>query len=88
MRTQSCSGEAGAEAEDAPARLPWLALILWALLAVAVPLLSQALNLIDVLAFPLGYFMLAQGALLSFVAVGFCSARRQDRRKARSTTDR
>jgi putative solute:sodium symporter small subunit len=47
----------------------------------------QALNLVDVFAFPLGYFLVAQGALLAFIGIGVLSARRQDRNEARRATD-
>lgn len=63
-------------------RLPAFALLFWAIFAFALPSLVQALNIVDVLAFPLGYFLVAQGALLAFVAIGFFSARRQERREA------
>jgi len=52
-----------------------------------VPSFVQALNLIDVFAFPLGYFMAAQGALIAFVIVSALSARWQDRRDARHGAD-
>jgi len=68
-------------------RLPVVALLLWALLAFVVPSFVQVLNLVDVFAFPLGYFMAAQGALLAFVIIGVLSARWQDRRDARRTRD-
>ncbi len=42
-------------------RLPIVALLLWGLFAFVVPSFVQALNLVDVFAFPLGYFMAAQG---------------------------
>ena len=64
-----------------PARLPVVALLLLAVLAFGVPLISQALNLVDVFAVPLGYFMVAQGALIGLVLVGLASARWQDRRR-------
>jgi putative solute:sodium symporter small subunit len=38
------------------------------------------LNIVDVLAFPLGYFMAAQGILIAFVVIGLLSARWQYRR--------
>lgn len=69
------------------ARLPVAALALWALLAVVVPVFSQALNLVDVLAFPLGYFMIAQGSLVGFLIIGIISARWRDRRDAHRATD-
>jgi len=67
------------------ARLPVVALLLWAVLAFAVPIFAQALNLVDLFAFPLGFFMVAQGSLIAFVLVGLASARWQDRRDARAT---
>jgi putative solute:sodium symporter small subunit len=60
-----------------------MALVIWSLFAFLVPSFVQALNLVDVLAFPLGYFMAAQGILIAFVIIGVLSARRQDRRDAR-----
>ncbi len=68
-------------------RLPIVALLLWALLAFVVPSFVQVFNLVDVFAFPLGYFMAAQGVLLAFVIIGVLSARWQDRREARRTRD-
>jgi len=69
--------------DERPSRFPFVALALWTLFAFVVPLLVPALNLVDVLAFPLGYFMAAQGILLAFVAIGLLSARWQDRRAAK-----
>jgi putative solute:sodium symporter small subunit len=60
-----------------------VALLLLLLLAIGMPLLVRPLNLVDVLAFPLGYFMLAQGSLIGLVLVGIASARWQDRRERR-----
>jgi len=70
------------------ARFPVLALLLWALLAFGVPMFAQALDLVDVFAFPLGYFMVAQGALIGFVVIGLASAHWQDRRDRRRTAGR
>ena len=72
-------------ANDLPGRFPIVALVFWALFAFLVPSFVQALNLVDVLAFPLGYFMAAQGVLIAFVIIGVLSARWQDRRDARRT---
>lgn len=66
-------------ARPMPGRVPVLALIAWALFALAVPRLSQSLNAVDVLAFPLGYFMVAQGSLIAFLIIAVLSARRRDR---------
>ncbi len=72
-------------ANDLPGRFPIVALVFWALFAFLVPSFVQALNLVDVLAFPLGYFMAAQGVLIAFVIIGVLSAHWQDRRDARRT---
>ncbi len=61
---------------------------MWALLAFAVPMFAQALDLVDIFAFPLGYFMVAQGALIGFVVIGLVSAHCQDRRERRRLADR
>jgi putative solute:sodium symporter small subunit len=80
----SVGGNAQASHDARPAgRLPIVALLLWALFAFVVPSFVQALNLVDVFAFPLGYFMAAQGVLIAFVIIGVFSARWQDRRDAR-----
>ncbi len=57
-------------ATDLPGRFPIVALVFWVLFAFLVPSFVQALNLVDVLAFPLGYFMAAQGILIAFVIIG------------------
>ncbi|CAN1723222.1 protein of unknown function [Hyphomicrobium sp. 1Nfss2.1] len=69
-------------------RFPLLALLTWALLAFGVPMLAQALDLIDIFAFPLGYFMVAQGALIGFVVIGLASAHWQDWRDRRRLAGR
>jgi putative solute:sodium symporter small subunit len=72
-------------ATDVPGRFPIVALVFWALFAFLVPSFVQALNLVDVLAFPFGYFLAAQGILIAFVIIGVLSARWQARRDARRT---
>jgi len=69
-------------------RFPAVALSLWAIIAFALPLAVQPLNLIDFLGFPLGFYMLAQGALIAFVLIAIVSAWRQDRIDARQGMDR
>ncbi len=69
-------------------RFPIAALLLWAVFAFLVPRVVQSLNVVDVLAFPLGFFMLAQGSLLVFLVIAVVSARRQDRIDAGSGGDR
>ena len=77
--------EARINASDAAAppnskrRFPYLALAAWILFALVVPWLVQSLNVVDVLEFPLGYFMAAQGSFISLLLVAVLSARRRDR---------
>ena len=68
-------------------RFPALALSLWALTAFAIPLIVQPLNIIDFISFPLGFYMLAQGALIAFLLIAIVSVRRQDRIDAREGRD-
>jgi putative solute:sodium symporter small subunit len=75
------------EGTEPAARLPVVALFAWALFALLVPAVSQALNLVDIFAFPLGYFMIAQGSLIALALVGLLSTRWQDRREARRAAD-
>lgn len=70
-------------ARERPARLPVVALVAGAILAFAVPRFVQPLNLVDVLAFPFGYYMAAQGILIGLLIVGIISARWHNRREGR-----
>lgn len=63
--------------------IPVLALLAWAFFVLAVPRLVEQLNIVDVFAFPLGFFMTAQGSLLALLAVAVLSARRHDKLAAR-----
>jgi putative solute:sodium symporter small subunit len=69
----------GAGPRKVSRRFPHLALLAWLLFALVVPCLAQSLNIVDVLAFPLGFFMAAQGSLVALLLVAVLSARRQDR---------
>jgi putative solute:sodium symporter small subunit len=60
-------------------RFPSAALLMWALFAFAIPRGAQSLNVVDVAAFPLGFFMTTQGALAAFLVIAWMSARRQDK---------
>ena len=64
-------------------RLPLLALAAWAFFALLVPRLVEQLNIVDVFAFPLGFFMAAQGSLLALLVVAIWFARRRDKLAAR-----
>lgn len=68
-------------------RFPALGLLLWAIIAFAIPRFVRPLNLIDFLGFPLGFYMLAQGGLIAFLLIAIVSAWRQDRIDAREGTD-
>ncbi|MCK5549781.1 MAG: DUF4212 domain-containing protein [Hyphomicrobiaceae bacterium] len=68
-------------------RFPAFALLLWVIVAFAIPPIVQPLNLIDFLGFPLGFYMLAQGALIAFLLIAIVSVRRQDRIDAREGRD-
>lgn len=65
-------------------RLPIVALLAWAVLVFAIPRAAQPLSVVDVFAFPLGFFMMAQGSLIALLVVAVLSARRQDRLEATS----
>ena len=69
----------GAGPRKVSRRFPYLALFAWLLFALVVPCLTQSLNFVAVLAFPLGFFMAAQGSLIALALVAILSARRQDR---------
>lgn len=62
---------------------PVLALLAWAFFVLAMPRLVEPLNIVDVLAFPLGFFMTAQGSLFALLVVAILSARRRDKLAAR-----
>jgi putative solute:sodium symporter small subunit len=49
----------------------------------AVPRLEEPLNIVDVFAFPLGFFMTAQGSLLALIVVALLSARHHEKLAAR-----
>jgi putative solute:sodium symporter small subunit len=49
----------------------------------AVPRLVEPLNIVDVFAFPLGFFMTAQGSLLALIVVALLSARHHEKLAAR-----
>ena len=69
----------GAAPRTPPRRFPYVALVAWVLFALVVPRLVQSLNIVDVLAFPLGFFLTAQGSLVALLIAAVLSARRRDR---------
>lgn len=60
-------------------RFPIAALIALAVLAFAVSSIVEPLNLVSVLGFPLGFFLVAQGSLIAFLLIAVGYARRHDR---------
>jgi len=68
----------GAASRPRP-RFPYLALLAWAFFVLALPWAAQSLNVVEVLAFPLGFFMVAQGSLIALLLVAVLAARRQNR---------
>ena len=73
------NSELSGDAKRRSGRLRVAALLAWALFALAIPRAAQSLNVADVIAFPLGFFMAAQGSLIAFLVIAVLSARRQDR---------
>jgi len=55
-----------------------LVLVLWAVFAIVVFRHAIWLNTFNLLGFPLGHFMAAQGSLAVFIALVFFQNRRQD----------
>jgi putative solute:sodium symporter small subunit len=60
-------------------RFPFFALLLWGAIVLGAARVVQTLNLVDVGAFPLGFFMAAQGCLIALLVVAIISGLRQDR---------
>lgn len=59
-------------------RLMWLTLALWLLAAVALPLAVNQLNLFRAAGFPLGFFVVAQGAAVLATMLTFLLVWRQE----------
>lgn len=60
--------------------LMWSSLFAWALFAFVAPLIAEPLNAVTIpgINAPLGYFMVAQGALIVFVVMIFRFSARQN----------
>jgi len=57
----------------------WIMMILWAFFSFFIHMFVNELNTINILGFPLGFYMAAQGSLLAFVIMLFIFANRQDK---------
>jgi putative solute:sodium symporter small subunit len=58
--------------------LMWTILALWFFFGFAVHFFAPALNKIQILGFPLGYYMAAQGSLIAFVALCIWNTKAQN----------
>ena len=59
--------------------LMWTMLALWAFFSFVIHFFVNPLNEIQILGFPLGFYMAAQGSLIAFVVMLFVFAAAQDR---------
>lgn len=67
--------------------LMWACLALWFLFAFVIHAFAPALNTKELIGFPLGYYMAAQGAMIVFAAVVFWYAAYQTRIDRRHGVD-
>ena len=58
--------------------LMWTMFALWVFFGFVVHFFVGSLNQFNILGFPLGFYMAAQGSLIAFVAMLFIFAKRQD----------
>jgi putative solute:sodium symporter small subunit len=58
--------------------LMWTMFVLWLFFSFVVHFFVNQLNAINILGFPLGFYMAAQGSLVAFVVMLFLFAKRQD----------
>lgn len=59
--------------------LMWIMMVLWAFFSFFIHMFVNDLNTINILGFPLGFYMAAQGSLIAFVVMLFIFAYRQDK---------
>jgi putative solute:sodium symporter small subunit len=60
-------------------RLMWIIMALWVLFSFVIPAFAVQLNEIRFLGFPLGFYMAAQGSLISYVVLCFWNAHAQNK---------
>jgi putative solute:sodium symporter small subunit len=60
-------------------RLMWIILALWVLFSFVIPAFAVQLNSIVIAGFPLGFYMAAQGSLISYVVLCFWNASAQNK---------
>jgi putative solute:sodium symporter small subunit len=59
--------------------LMWLSLAIWFFFSFVIHFFARELNSIQIIGFPLGFYMAAQGSLIVFVVLIFWYANRQNR---------
>jgi putative solute:sodium symporter small subunit len=59
--------------------LMWMMLVTWAFFAFVIHMFVNQLNSINIMGFPLGFYMAAQGSLIAFVVILFYFAYAQDK---------
>ena len=60
-------------------RLMWIIMALWVFFSFLIPAFAVQLNAITFLGFPLGFYMAAQGSLISYVVLCFWNASAQNK---------
>ncbi len=60
-------------------RLMWIIMFLWVVFSFVIPAFAVQLNQIKIFGFPLGFYMAAQGSLISYVVLCFWNASAQNK---------
>ena len=60
-------------------RLMWIIMALWVFFSFVIPAFAVQLNTVSFFGFPLGFYMAAQGSLISYVVVCFWNASAQNK---------
>jgi putative solute:sodium symporter small subunit len=60
-------------------RLMWIIMAWWVFFSLLIPAFAVQLNTISILGFPLGFYMAAQGSLISYVVLCFWNASAQNK---------
>ena len=60
-------------------RLMWIIMGLWVFFSFLIPAFAVQLNEIKIFGFPLGFYMAAQGSLISYVVLCFWNASAQNK---------
>ena len=74
----SANADAAARHWEKTRNLTILVLIVWFILSMVVPWITNSLNSMNFLGFPLGYYMCVQGSLIGFVVLIWFQNWRQD----------